>query len=188
MSGPIAQSLPDPTTLGFHIDRDVEYMWLETPQDAEGTPIVDAALQLPLKPIFTLQAVSVYYIQKFVTAYSDEKWRDENNTLNSATWRSWKRGEAWCSCKPTDGANYNGIDAVLVEYFVRCVRGGWETKIPEAGYAYLSGTDLLDYTTDDGSVTIGKLTEDGDKAAADDELIVTKWDTKRVINFSSFLP
>lgn len=187
MSGPIAQTLPDPTTLGFHIERDVEFMWLETPQDAEGNSIVDAAKQLPLKPIFALQAVAVYYIEKFVTSYSDQQWREQMNTLNSSTWRSWKRGEAWCSCKPIEGANFNGVDCIKVEYFVRCIQGGWETKIPEAGYVYFDGTDLLDYTTEDGSVTIGKLTEDGDKAAADDDLIVTKWDTKRVVSFN-FLP
>lgn len=183
MSGPINQSLPDPVTLNVNIRREVEYMWLETPQDAEGASIVDKAGQLPLKPIFTLQAVAVYYIEKFVTPYSDQLWREQNNTLNSTTWRSWQRGEAWCSCIWEEGS-FNDTPAFKVDYIVRCLRGGWETKIPEAGYVYKDGEDLNDCISADGSVILANLTADGGQAATDDDLIVTKWDTKRVINFS----
>lgn len=186
MSGPVNQTLPEPTTLAFRIRGGVQKMWIETPKDVNDAPIMDAAKQLPLKPVFVLQAVNVYYITKIVTSYSDASWRNENNSLNSGTWRSWPKGEAWCTCS-WEPKTYNGADCVEINYEVYCLRGGWQTKIPEAGYAYLDGTDLRDWTTNDGSITIGKLTDTGGKAGADSDLLVTDRDTKRFISFS-FLP
>lgn len=190
MSETVAQDIESPIVLPDLEEHGVEYMWIETPQDVNDAPIVDKAGQLPLKPVFTLQAVNVYRFTRHLAAYSNGNWRDQNNTLNNGTWRSWEEGEAWCSCFPESldtPINVNNVDCYRVHYIVKCLRGGWKTKIPEAGYAYLDGSDLRDWTTADGSITIGKLTSGGGKAAADATLIVTEFDTKRLVSFS-FLP
>lgn len=186
MSGPVDQTLPSPITLAYTMEGDTVDMWVEVFKDVDDNPIMDAAKQLPLKPVFVLQAVAVYTITKVIDSYTHAQWRNENNTLNSTTWNSWTKGEAWC-CSRWKQVNYNNVDAYEVTYTVRCLRGGWQTRTAEAGYAYLDGTDLRDWRTDDGSVTIGKLTEAGGKAGADSDLVIKEWDTKRMISFS-FLP
>ena len=184
MSGVVNQTLTEPTLLPTRIERDHIDMWLETPLDVHGDPIMDAAKQLPLKPVFTNQSVAIYYITKFVEEFTDEMWRDRHNTLNSMAWNGWARGEAWCACRFRP-VTINAVAAFEVTYTVRCLRGfGWLTKIPEAGYGYLDGSDLKDWTTADGTLTIGKLTEDGEQADVDDDLIVSEKETKRLINFS----
>lgn len=190
MSDTVAQSIDSPIVLPDLEEHGIEYMWIETPKDINNVGIVDKAKQLPLKPIFVLQAVSVYRFTRHLANYTDANWRDQNNTLNSGGWRSWAAGEAWCSCYPESlitPLNVNNVDCYRVHYVVKCLRGGWKTKIPEAGYVYLDGSDLKDWLTADNSITIGKLTDAGGKAGASAALLVTDWDTKRSVGFS-FLP
>lgn len=186
MSDTITQTLVDPTLFPPVIEYDFEDAWIETPTDVDNQGIVDTAGQLPLKPIHVLQAIAVYRITLLLTTYTDADWRNQHNTLNLSPWRGWASGEAWCAASRRI-RNINDVNCLEVSYKVRCLRGGWKTKVPDAGYVYLDGSNLKDWTTADDSLTIGKLTSAGGKAGAAAPLTVTEWDTKRSINFS-FLP
>lgn len=181
---PTTQTTFDPTAQEPEIIGDTEKIWLEVFKDKDGDPIMNAAKQLPLKPCYDAMSICVYRITKYVSSYTAANWRDQNNTLNSATFLgAWEAGEAWCEVR-WEPETIHDTEYYKLYYTVRCLRGGWKKQIPQAATVYLSGSSIKSYENDDGAVIIGKLDSDGTKLSATDDLIIGEFDIKRTVNFS----
>jgi hypothetical protein len=184
MSDTVNPPLVNPIALPPVVKGDTEKIWVEVFKDVGGTPIVDKAGQLPLKPQYDVMSVCVYRIEKFLASYTAGQWRDQNNTLNGGSFAgAWEMGEAWLEVR-WEPENVQGVDCIHMYYTVRCLRGGWKKLLPEAGWVYLSGGNLNAFMEENDYPFVGKLTNSGGKAAPTATMLLTEWDTKRLIDFS----
>lgn len=189
---PFTQSnIPPPSDVNL-IGRRSEKIWLPVWADREGNPIVNAAGQLPLKPIYHQFSVNVWTFKAIRAGYTDEKNANELDSLNSAPWRGYSEFQAWVSEIHSDGSYKYGtppVDAEEVTYVIRCIDRykGWKCQHPDVGWDYLDSDDLKRFLNADGKDYIGKLDTDGSSLGISDDMLIRLEDVNKEINFQTVL-
>lgn len=182
----MAVSQTPPSVLNIaSLKRTSEKLWLPVWRDRNDNPIANSFEQLPVKPHYECYAIAVYDIEIF-KPYSDAAFKNEIDSLNSGSWRSWDAYQAWISEIHSDGVDQIGDDTgERVNYIIRCIKrtDGWKFQHPDVGYIYNDG-DVRSFLSTDGFPYIGKLDSGGKLADATPMTILIE-NIKEEIDFSS---
>jgi len=179
-------TVPDLTAQDPVITRTTETIYLPVWKDRDGVVIQNSAKALNLKPEYVPYAISCVTGLFFRATFTDTQVRDLLDGVNSATWRgAWAPGEAWVSEINTREITVSTTALVEITAIVRCLRGKWNLKIPEAGYFYLEGGEYKPFLDSEQNRIIGKLTAGGGKLAVGSDLLIKEFDYKREVNVSS---
>lgn len=182
----------DLTGIATRFWRRSKRIWLPVWADKNNNPIKTSAGQLPVKPYWELVSVAVLHCIIFKD-FTDADYYAQFNALNSTTWRSFPRYNAWVANISTDkkriGAGAGQATKEEVHYVVMGLDrpGGWRFVHPDVGYVYSDSGSLKSFTAS-GFPFIGNLDgSTGDKASPVTDMTLLSVDTKKEINFSSTL-
>lgn len=181
----MAPTLDSPLSFPVTLTRRSKIMFLPVWKDKDGSPLMNAAKQLLVKPIH--EPFSVLMITGTMAKApetTDAFCAQYLNKVSTGGWRAWGDGMAWVFDISTDASKINGLDVDEVQVTVACLDRKWNTMFPNVGYSYKDGSDLKTFKASDGGRFIGKLDVSGGEAAVDSDLIITEWQTKQTISFS----
>lgn len=160
-----------------------ERLWLPLWQDADSNPIANDAGLLPIKPHWQLESIGIIKIRVF-KAYSDAQFANENNAINSSSYRGFGAKQCWMNVvNVSEEKTISNDTGYEVDYAILCTDRpeGWEFVHPNASYVYDDGSDIKPFQAS-GVPYIGNLDGAGNQTAA---LSLKTEESRRIIDFSS---
>lgn len=177
--------LDNPLSFTPFVQRRGKVMYLPVWKDRHDDSIVNSAHQLPIKPLyepFAVQLIVATLAKR--RSETDAYCAQFKNKVNSDNWRAWGERQAWVMDISTDPSELNGEEVDEVQVTVACLDRKWDTYVPEVGYNYKDGADLVTFKASDGGRYIGKLDLLGNKIPIEDELIISEWEVKQYASFT----
>lgn len=157
-------------------------------KDQSGNAIANSAGQAYETGLTITRKIPVWEFYQFESdTLTDEQIIERSETVNSSEFRGRDAKTLLLVVLDSVIWQYLGQRVRLTKYQLKYNEKNWRHKRLDVGTQYLSGGNLLDFTSSDGSIMLGSLNGSGAKQAAGTAPAVREFDLYADLDFNSFL-